>query len=60
MGQFRLPRSAAASGDELRDLSAEGAGPISISLSRFRYGSFGSFIVADFDESLFLGRRSWN
>jgi len=26
LGQFRLPRSAAASGDELRDLSAEGAG----------------------------------
>ena len=67
LGLIFLPRSAAASGDELRDLSAEGAGPIPIlcpaSVSpRF----FACFLVAYFDEFVFfffsgcLGRRSWN
>ena len=67
LGLIFLPRSAAASGDELRDLSAEGAGPIPIlcpaSVSpRF----FSCFLVAYFDEFVFfffsgcLGRRSWN
>ena len=55
LGLIFLPRSAAASGDELRDLSAEGAGPIPIlcpaSVSpRF----FACFLVAYFDEFVFF------
>jgi hypothetical protein len=60
LGSIFLPRSAAASGDELWDLSAEGTGPIPIlSLPRFHYGSFACFLVAYFDEFFFFYFFFW-
>jgi len=69
LGLIFLPWSAAASGDELRDLSAEGAGlipilsPASVSLRFFCLLSrrlFWRILFSLFFFSGCLGRRSWN
>jgi hypothetical protein len=67
LGLIFLTRSAVASGDELQDMSAEGADPIPIlspALVSPRF--FAWFLVAYLEEFVFyffsgcLGRRSWN